>query len=226
MHHLYYWLRPCRVRCSHPFESRFAGPRGSVPERPITALPTHGFRRQRLYAFNTPVTTRCPSIPSVHLRVLVVLGCALTPTLNRTAHISSLHFPLTDIFNQFSTNCHLIKSSFFFKWVLQICHAAVSKTEVSHYRYAFCDVLVFVLSTHTPGQQHAVGKQGDQTRGPNGNVASPGSTSTTQPDSHSSSSQRRPTPTTSTVPRPRSGWCGFPDPTGGLPGPLGRILGR
>lgn len=77
------------------------------------------------------------------------------------------------------------------------------------------------------GQQHAVAKQGDQKRGPNGKVvAPPGTTTAIRPDTHTSSSQRRPTPTTSTVSRPRSGWCGFPDSTSSLPGPLAKVLGR
>lgn len=51
---------------------------------------------------------------------------------------------------------------------------------------------------------------------------------TPQAESHPQTSRRggRPVATTSTAPKARSTWCGFPDTSGSsLPGALGRILG-
>ena len=121
------------------------------------------------------------------------------------------------------TNCRLINLSFIF--VMGIADGPCSgyvrdKSGESHYRR----VLVSLLSTHFPGQKNAAAKQADAAQGSNGNAPSSGSTSAIQPSTKNPSGQSRPTATTSTVSRPRSGWCGFSE-GGGLPGPLGRILG-
>jgi hypothetical protein len=86
-----------------------------------------------------------------------------------------------------------------------------------HYRR----ILVSLLNTLFPGQKNSAAKQG----GSNGNAPSPGSTSAIQLSTKNPNGQGRPIATTSTVSRPRSGWCGFSE-GGGLPGPLGRILGQ
>lgn len=68
--------------------------------------------------------------------------------------------------------------------------------------------------------------RGNQTGEDTMNPAPAATTSTIQVDTHARASggSSRPTPTTSKTPRARSGWCGFPDPSGSFPGPLGKIL--
>ena len=161
------------------------------------------------------------SLPFMSECLFVVFGYR-PPTSSRVALLPPLLFPLTDgLICPFSTNCHLIQLSF--SLVMGIadlpCSGYVQGEGEPHYR---C-ILVLLLNTLSPGRQHAAAKQCDQTRGPNGNV---GTTSAIQSGTKNTNGQRRPAPTTSTVPRPRSGWCGFADFTGSLPGPLGRVLGR
>jgi hypothetical protein len=152
--------------------------------------------------------------------VFVVFGCVVSGGSSSTP---PLH-PHKRIVFPFPTNCRLIKLSFFL--VMGIadmpCSGYVRDEGKPHYQ---C-VLVSSLITGPLGWKNTATKQGDQSRGSNGTVPSSGNTSSIQIDTKNPNGLGRPTPTTSKVPRPRSGWSGFSDVTGGLPGPLGRVLGR
>ena len=130
----------------------------------------------------------------------------------------------TDFLFRSRQNCYLINLSI--SLVMGIadlpCSGYVRDEGMPHY---YMDVSVFLFKT-LPGRQHAIAKKGDQARLPNGNVMSSGTVKAIQPGTKRANDQRRPKPTTSTVSRPRSGWCGFSNLTGGLPGPLGSVLGR
>lgn len=129
------------------------------------------------------------------------------------------------IFFRFRQNCYLTKLSISF--VMGIADMPCSGYVRDEGELHYCmDVSLSCCLKHSPGRQHAAAKKGDQAQLLNKNVVSPGTTSATQPSTKKANSQRRPTPKTSTVARPRSGWCGFSDFAGGLPGPIGRVLGR
>ncbi|KAF8261899.1 hypothetical protein EI94DRAFT_748971 [Lactarius quietus] len=76
------------------------------------------------------------------------------------------------------------------------------------------------------GYIHDEENRSTPTRAATWNMALPAMTGTAQIDHRTPNDTRRRAATTSTVPRARSGWCGFSDFTIHLPGPLGRVLGR
>jgi hypothetical protein len=158
-------------------------------------------------------------------------GLSLTLIKSPLPHIF-FFTPQTDFFGPFSTNCPLNKLYFLF--VMGIADMPCSgyirdQGETIDAQHSAASSSVFLLSTFSPGLKHAAAKKSDQTGAHDGIVPSSGSTTTIQISTKKPKKPkkpRRPTPKTSTVPRPRSGWCGFSDFAGGLPGPLGTILGR